>query len=116
MKAFSARQEANSGDLMTLAGILGITTPEQAFAVIERYYSMSWLTAKASIFVQSLLGAADYGHVDKHAAEVFVSRHMRNGKAVAPYWRKAPAQRRQQRASAGQPLEALPRNLAAPKS
>jgi len=93
MKALSARQEADGGDLVSLARILGITTSEQAFAVIDRYYRPERLTAKASLFVQSILGTAHpatRAEVDDHPGEVYVSGHLRNGRHVAAHWRKPP--------------------------
>ena len=94
MKALSARQEGDSEDFMKLAEILGIRTPEEAFAVVERFYDPQRLTAKASIFVQSLLGAADYGRAPEpngHPGEVYVKGHIRRGGRVAPYWRRGRA-------------------------
>ncbi|MHB8246117.1 MAG: hypothetical protein ACYDGN_12340 [Acidimicrobiales bacterium] len=94
MKALSARQEGDSEDFMKLAEILGVRTPEEAFAVVERFYNPQRLTAKASIFIQSLLGAADYGMIsepDGHPGEVYVKGHIRRGGRVAPYWRRGRA-------------------------
>lgn len=91
MKALSARQEGDSEDFMKLAEILGIRAAEEAFAVVERFYSPHRLTAKMSIFVQSLLGAADYDMVadpNSHPGEVYVKGHIRRGRRVAPYWRR----------------------------
>lgn len=95
MKALSARQEADSGDLLALAGVLGVTTAEQAFAIVERFYRPARLTAKASIFVQSVLGGADLNSAPRpsepsHQGQVYVARHVRRGKPVAPYWRRPP--------------------------
>lgn len=93
MKALSARQGTDGDDLVALARVIGITTPEHALAVIKRYYNPSRLTAKASIFIQSLLGPADFTRSDEHVGEVFVSSHMRNGKLIASHWRRMPRSR-----------------------
>lgn len=53
MKAAAARQEADTQDLLTLAGLLGIRTPAQAFAVIERFYAPSRLSAKSHLFIEA---------------------------------------------------------------
>lgn len=92
MKALSAREEGDSGDFLALAEILGIKTAEEAFAVVERFYEPQRLTAKASLFVQSFLGAADYGTGSPPSGRpgrVYVKGHLRRGRRVAPYWRKA---------------------------
>lgn len=52
MKAASARQEADTKDLLTLAEILHIGTQSEAFAMIERFYEPSRLSAKSQFFIQ----------------------------------------------------------------
>ncbi|GAC1604038.1 MAG: hypothetical protein NVS3B21_33000 [Acidimicrobiales bacterium] len=93
MKALAARQEADGDDLTRLARIVGITTSEQAFAVIERYYRPDRLTAKGAVFVQRIIGSAhspvsDGG--DDHEGKVYVSGHVRNGRPVVGRWRNPP--------------------------
>jgi len=93
MKAVAARLEDDGDDLLTLARILGITNVEQAFSVLEHFYGPGRLTAKTSLFVESLLGAA--GPVEKagppelREGEVFVTSHVRNGRHVAGHWRRS---------------------------
>ena len=53
MKAVAARQEADTEDLLRLATLLKITTPEAAFAMIERFYEPSRLSAKTHFFVEA---------------------------------------------------------------
>jgi hypothetical protein len=98
MKALSARLEDDSDDFLVLAGILGVTDAEHAFAVVERYYRAERLTAKASFFVQSLLGPAGRAP-DRQAPgprpdQVYVSGHLRDGRPVAGHWRRMPGPRR----------------------
>lgn len=57
MKAASARQEADSEDLLTLAALLGIAGEEQAFAMIERFYDRSRLSAKSQFFIEAAFAA-----------------------------------------------------------
>ena len=52
MKAAAARQEADTEDLLTLAAILHIDTASAAFAMIERFYEPSRLSAKSQFFIQ----------------------------------------------------------------
>lgn len=52
MKAASARQEADTEDLLLLAGILRVTEADHAFAIIERYYSSKRLTPKSRFFIE----------------------------------------------------------------
>jgi len=52
MKAAAARQEADSEDLLTLAAILHLNTASEAFAMIERFYDPSRLSAKSQFFIQ----------------------------------------------------------------
>lgn len=54
MKAASARQEADAEDLLTVAAILHITTQSEAFAMIERFYDPSRLSAKSHFFIQGV--------------------------------------------------------------
>jgi hypothetical protein len=58
MKAASARQEADGADLLTLAGILHITTPTEATALIERFYDPSRLSAKSRFFIEGVFADA----------------------------------------------------------
>ncbi len=94
MKAVSARPEDDGDDLLALARALGITSAEQAFAVMEHFYRPERLTAKASFFVQSLFGPAgvvqDEQAPKPRPGQVFVRGHLRNGRPVAGYWRAAP--------------------------
>jgi len=91
MKAVSARPEDDGDDVLALARLLGVTSAEQAFAVMEHFYRPERITAKASFFVENLFGPA--GAVQAHEArpgQVFVRGHLRNGRFVAGYWRAAP--------------------------
>ena len=53
MKAAAARQEADTEDLLRLAALLSISTPDAAFAMIERFYAPSRLSAKSHFFIQA---------------------------------------------------------------
>lgn len=57
MKALAARQEADTDDLLTLAGLLDITTVEQALAVVTGYYRPERLAVRTSLFIEALFGA-----------------------------------------------------------
>lgn len=57
MKAAAARQEGDTEDLLMLAKALGVTTPTQAFAIIERYYSPERLTIKSQFFIEQTFSA-----------------------------------------------------------
>ncbi len=57
MKVAAARAEADTDDLLTLAGVLGISTHVQALAMVERYYSASRLSAKSQFFLEGVFGA-----------------------------------------------------------
>ena len=61
MKAASARQEADTEDLLTLAAILHITTQSQALAMLERFYEPTRLSAKSHFFIQGVFE----GHEDR---------------------------------------------------
>lgn len=52
MKATSAREESDTEDLLTLAGILGVTTADEAVTIVERYYRPGRLTAKMAVFLE----------------------------------------------------------------
>lgn len=54
MKAASARLEADTNDVLTLAAMLHINTEAQARAMIERFYDLSRLSAKSHFFVQAV--------------------------------------------------------------
>lgn len=90
-KAFSARAEGDTEDFVTLARLLGITDADQALSVLERYYRPERLTAKSSLFVQSVYEVNDLSEPHQGAErEVFVSAHTRDGRPVAAHWRKKP--------------------------
>ncbi|MDQ2724960.1 MAG: hypothetical protein M3Y36_05630 [Actinomycetota bacterium] len=93
MKALSARAEGDSGDLRILAGILGVTSPEEAFRIVERQYRPERLTAKASLFIQSVFGGTDWeaARPSTPDGEVFVAAHTRNGRSVEAHTRRRPA-------------------------
>ena len=61
MKASAARVATDSEDLITLAGHLGITTAEEALAILEKYYSPERLLPKSSLLLESLFPRADVG-------------------------------------------------------
>jgi hypothetical protein len=54
MKATSARIGVDDDDLRLLGGIIGITTPEQAYALVERFYRRERISAKSGFFIQSI--------------------------------------------------------------
>jgi hypothetical protein len=41
-------------DLKLLGGIIGITTLDQAFALVERFYRRERISAKSGFFMQSI--------------------------------------------------------------
>ncbi|MHB1534471.1 MAG: DUF6036 family nucleotidyltransferase [Acidimicrobiales bacterium] len=89
MKGLSARQEADGQDLRTLAGLLGITRPDQGLALLERYYQPGRLTAKTSLFIQSVLGPLTANPaLQGEEGRVFVPAHRRDGRLVRAHWRK----------------------------
>lgn len=53
MKAAAARQEADTEDLLRLAALLNISTAAAAFAMIERFYAPSRLSAKSHFFIEA---------------------------------------------------------------
>jgi hypothetical protein len=61
MKAAAARQEADGADLLTLAGILHITTQAEAMAMVERFYDPSRLSAKSRFFIEGVLSGQSAG-------------------------------------------------------
>jgi hypothetical protein len=54
MKGAAARIEEDTEDLRLLAGILGITSTDEALDLIERYYNKAQLTAKSQFMIQEL--------------------------------------------------------------
>jgi hypothetical protein len=54
MKGAAARIEEDTEDLRLLAGILGITTADEALDLIERYYAKAQLTPKSKFMIQEL--------------------------------------------------------------
>jgi hypothetical protein len=54
MKGAAARIEEDTEDLRLLAGILGITTADEALDLIERYYAKAQLTPKSQFMIQEL--------------------------------------------------------------
>ena len=60
MKAAAARQEADAEDLLRLATLLNIATPEAAFAMIERFYEPSRLSAKSHFFIEAVFAEPRY--------------------------------------------------------
>lgn len=61
MKAASARQEADTADLLILAELLAVRTAEQAFELVERFYEASRLSAKSQFFLQAAFAHAEAG-------------------------------------------------------
>jgi len=54
MKGAAARIEEDTEDLRLLAGVLGITTADEALDLIERYYDKAQLTPKSQFMIQEL--------------------------------------------------------------
>jgi hypothetical protein len=54
MKATSARIGVDDDDLKLLGRIIGITTLEQAHALVERFYRRERISAKSSFFMQNI--------------------------------------------------------------
>lgn len=52
-QAAAARQEADTEDLLRLAALLGISTPQEAFAMIAQFYAPSRLAAKSPFFIEA---------------------------------------------------------------
>lgn len=55
MKASAARSEADRDDLRTLLAVLGITSVDEAFNVLERHYSRRLLTPKSQFALQEII-------------------------------------------------------------
>lgn len=55
MKAMAARQETDGDDLRLLAAELGISTPQQALDLVERFYAPARLSAKTELLLEGLL-------------------------------------------------------------
>jgi hypothetical protein len=53
-----ARAMAAADDLRILIGVLGITSVEQAFAVVDRHYDRSRLSPKTQFFVEEIVAEA----------------------------------------------------------
>ncbi len=56
MKAQAARQETDGDDLRRLAGLLGITSLDQALALVERHYGPERLRPNTQLLLEDLLG------------------------------------------------------------
>ena len=54
MKAAAARQEVDADDLRTLMKVLGITTADDALALVERFYAPSRLSVKTQLLLEDL--------------------------------------------------------------
>ena len=59
MKAQAARQEADGGDLRTLARALKIRTPQQGIDLVERFYGPNRLTMKTQLIIEDVLADLD---------------------------------------------------------
>lgn len=57
MKAMAARQETDGEDLRRLQAMLGITTMEQALALVDRFYAPTRLSLKTQLILEDLLTA-----------------------------------------------------------
>jgi hypothetical protein len=55
MKAAAARQETDGEDLRTLARLLGITTIDDALALVERFYDPGRLSPKTQLLLEDLM-------------------------------------------------------------
>jgi hypothetical protein len=63
MKALSARQTNDTEDLLALAKILDVHTPEQAFAIVEKFYGKQRLTINSQYFIEQTF-SADQNDID----------------------------------------------------
>ena len=55
MKALSARVDAtDKGDVEFLAGILGIRTSEEVFAILQKYYPRQVIKPATQFFIEEL--------------------------------------------------------------
>lgn len=71
MKALSARQTNDTDDLLALAKILGVHTPEQAFAIVEKFYGRQRLTINSQFFIEQTFAADQNGsNADLYASSV----------------------------------------------
>ena len=63
MKATSARIGVDDDDLRLLGRIIGITTLEQAYALVERFYRSERISAKSGFFMQSIFSEGPHPHL-----------------------------------------------------
>jgi hypothetical protein len=52
MKAAAARQTRDTDDFLVLAAELGVTTSDQAFAIVDKYYDRQRLTPNSQFFIE----------------------------------------------------------------
>ena len=63
MKATSARIGVDDDDLRLLGRVIGITTLEQAYALVERFYRSERISAKSGFFMQSIFSEGPHPHL-----------------------------------------------------